>query len=242
MAGHDLITEAEAAQQAGVSAKTLHRFSEAGYLTVQIEDDGSRLYSQTQIVEIFGVFQGPTVPLDPDETGLTPPPTAPVESTCPPTQTTFRPSHDEAPAQETRPQATATETSPTTFQEPISTQTPAVDTSHLDAEIQRLKNLAALQERILDMKDAELQDLRSQRDWLRTRVEKLEEKGDRDQVLLLSETQAIRQLISIQQRPRSTVRTLLEWFGLGNSEESRGVVSNQDVTQSTIVVNRAANS
>lgn len=243
MAAHDLITEAEAAQQAGVSAKTLHRFSEAGYLTVRIEDDGSRLYAQSQIVEIFGAFQGAAVPLDPDETGLTSNPIAPVGAVCPSAKTTFRPDHDEQPAPTTHSEPAATVTTKDSIQEPAAPPTPAaIDTSHLEAEIQRLKNLTALQERILDMKDAELQDLRSQRDWLRTRVEKLEEKGDRDQVLLLSETQAIRQLISIQQRPRSTVRTLLDWFGLGNSDDSRGAVSNQDVAQSAIVVNRAANS
>ena len=118
--------------------------------------------------------------------------------------------------------------------------------SPLNEEVQRLRNLVTLQERILDMKESEIQDLRSQRDWLRTRVEKLEEKGDRDQVLLLSETQAIRQLIGLQQKRPSTIRSLLEWLGLGSSETMPALPSNQDIAttsgaQSAIVVNKAAN-
>ena len=122
----------------------------------------------------------------------------------------------------------------------------SAEISSFNEEIQRLKNLVSLQERILDMKESEIQDLRSQRDWLKTRVEKLEEKGDRDQVLLLSETQALRQLIGLQQKRPSAIRSLLEWLGLGNSETMPVLPSNQDIattgsSQSTIVVNKAAN-
>ena len=122
----------------------------------------------------------------------------------------------------------------------------ASDLAPLNEEIQRLKNLVSLQERILDMKESEIQDLRSQRDWLKTRVEKLEEKGDRDQVLLLSETQAIRQLIGLQQKRPSAVRGLLEWLGLGGPETMPALPSNQDMattggSQSTIVIKKAAN-
>jgi hypothetical protein len=133
---------------------------------------------------------------------------------------------------------------------PTTTEAPELSSSSqvspLTEEIQRLKNLVSLQERILDMKESEIQDLRSQRDWLKTRVEKLEEKGDRDQVLLLSETQAIRQLIGLQQRRPSAIRSLLEWLGLGNSETLPALPSNQDIattggSQGTIVVNKAAN-
>jgi hypothetical protein len=50
-------------------------------------------------------------------------------------------------------------------------------------------------------------------EWLRARVEKLEEKGSRDQLLLLSETQTIKALITIQEQRRSPVRLALEWLG-----------------------------
>ena len=54
-----MISEAIAVKEAGVSARTLQRFSEAGYLTVQVKGDGERLYFRPQLVEIFGSFQEP---------------------------------------------------------------------------------------------------------------------------------------------------------------------------------------
>jgi hypothetical protein len=243
MAVKELISEKDAAKQAGVSAKTLTRFSEAGYLAVEIQNDGSRMYSASQINEIFGTFQASPTGSAPTQ----PAPTGKVEMACKSTQTTFRPDADTA-------SSYYTPVSPAPIAEKVVIQddqvTPQQNSKELETlheELQRLRNLVNLQERILDMKDSELVDLRSQRDWLRTRVEKLEEKGDRDQVLLLSETQAIRQLIGLQNRPRSTMRNLLDWFGLGSSESTRQLPSNEDLSQpdrkgnSAIVVNRAAN-
>jgi len=233
MSVEGIISEATAVKEAGVSARTLQRFSEAGYLTVQVKGDGERLYSRLQLTEIFGSFQE-TSP-SPTASSVTSP-----ESSC-----------SEASSCETEATTYYTAAEPTPMVERVSTSaseasdpTPAIDAAPLHEEIQRLKNLVALQERILDMKESEIQDLRSQRDWLKTRVEKLEEKGDRDQVLLLSETQALRQLIGLQQRRHSAIRSLLEWLGLGNSETIPALPSNQDVTgtsQSTILVTKAAN-
>ncbi len=243
----ELISENQAAKEAGVSPKTLARFSEAGYLTVEIQGDGARMYSRSQINEIFGTYQSPPT----GSVSSQPTPTASVEMACKSTQTTFRPDPDTTASSYYTPVETAPVVEKVSLesQEQPSRQEPVHNTAeiaNLKEETERLRNLVNLQERILDMKDCELQDLRSQRDWLRTRVEKLEEKGDRDQVLLLSETQAIRQLIGIQQKPRSSMRTLLEWFGLGSSEV-RHLPSNEDISRSerhgssTIVVNRAAN-
>ena len=51
------ITEAEAVIQAGVSARTLRRFHESGYLAVETSDDGTKIYILSQLVEIFGTPQ-----------------------------------------------------------------------------------------------------------------------------------------------------------------------------------------
>jgi len=228
-----LISEIEAVKQAGVSARTLQRFSEAGYLTVQVKSDGGRLYLLSQLREIFGSFQEePSPPSTTEESTETEEATGP---SCSRDAATYYTPAEPTPLVE---RATVTDDG-------------ASDTSATNnkaqEEISRLKNLVALQERILDMKESEIQDLRSQRDWLKTRVEKLEEKGDRDQVLLLSETQALRQLIGLQQKRTSTLRNLLEWLGLGQSGNVPALPSNQDIAssaglQSTIVVNKAANS
>ena len=234
MAGSNLIPETDAVRQAGVSARTLHRFSEAGYLTVQVSADGHRLYSETQLQEIFGSFSGP-VPTAVTETVTET--AACAVAPCGEVKTNFRPSHEES--------TYYTEANPAPMVEKVSTQERA-ETPPPSEELQKLKNLIALQERILDMKESEISDLRSQRDWLRLRVEKLEEKGDRDQVLLLSETQALRQLIGLQQKRPSTLRNILEWFGLTSSDTTRTLGMNEDITSTdrtspAIVVNKAAN-
>jgi len=235
MISEAMISEAAAVKEAGVSARTLQRFSEAGYLTVQVKGDGERLYSRSQLLEIFGSFQE----------GITSPST--------PTETDSEAQVDEASSCGTSDSTYYSPAEPTPMVERVAPASPELGDSTassipspLNEEMQRLRNLVTLQERILDMKESEIQDLRSQRDWLRTRVEKLEEKGDRDQVLLLSETQAIRQLIGLQQKRPSAIRSLLEWLGLGSSETMPALPSNQDIAttsgaQSTIVVNKAAN-
>ena len=235
MISEAMISEATAVKEAGVSARTLQRFSEAGYLTVKVKSEGERLYSRAQLLEIFGSFQEAT--------------TSPLA----PTNTVSEAQCDDATSCGATTSTYYSQAEPTPMVERVAPASPDVDDattssapSHLNEEIQRLRNLVTLQERILDMKESEIQDLRSQRDWLRTRVEKLEEKGDRDQVLLLSETQAIRQLIGLQQKRPSAIRSLLEWLGLGSSETMQALPSNQDIltasgTQSTIVVSKAAN-
>ncbi|MEY4667476.1 MAG: hypothetical protein RL518_175 [Pseudomonadota bacterium] len=233
MSVEGMISEATAVKEAGVSARTLQRFSEAGYLTVQVKGDGDRLYSRTQLTEIFGAFQecasSPVLATETESDTLG------STASCAGTDSSTYYSPVE----------------PTPMVERVASATPEAqtnpDSTHitpLNEEVQRLKNLVALQERILDMKESEIQDLRSQRDWLKTRVEKLEEKGDRDQVLLLSETQALRQLIGLQQRKPSAIRNILEWLGLGNSESLPALPSNQDIAntaQGTIVVNKTVN-
>lgn len=207
MSVEGMISEATAVKEAGVSARTLQRFSEAGYLTVEVKGDGERLYARTQLAEIFGSFQEIPHSREPSDEGCAVPSPC-AASTGESETTTYCSSAEETPMVERFASAT-----PDALEIASS-----ADLSPLNEEIQRLKSLVSLQERILDMKESEIQDLRSQRDWLKTRVEKLEEKGDRDQVLLLSETQAIRQLIGLQQKRPSAIRSLLEWLGLGNSE------------------------
>lgn len=83
----------------------------------------------------------------------------------------------------------------------------------LDREVQKLKTVSEMHERLLCIREEEIRSLREEREWLRARIEKLEEKGSRDQLLLLSETQTIKALITIQEQRRSPVRQALEWLG-----------------------------
>lgn len=55
MGFEQFISESEAASLAGVSVATLNRFAEAGYLEVETESDGLRLFSARELKEVFGI-------------------------------------------------------------------------------------------------------------------------------------------------------------------------------------------
>ena len=192
------ITEAEAVALAGVSARTLRRFQESGYLEVSQEADGVTSYLRAQIVEIFGAAEALT--------GQTPPPTA-------------------APKAEPHSSHSARTQQAAAPKQPERAAPPEPAAPGTVSELDRLRNLVNLQERILDLKDAELADLRSQRDWLKSRVERLEEKSERDQILLLSETQTIRKLVSMHESRKSPMQNILEWLGIAKEPGLRQIAA-----------------
>lgn len=229
MGYQDFISEHEATAITGMSKTTLSRFAEAGYLQLETDSDGLRMFSKGELAGLFGLkeFSGREKTKEKD---------APKRETLQPTAVPEPASFDVAPKAELLAKAEVVE--PTLAQQierVIVHSTPAPETpepavapaasrdhsAHLELEVQRLKNLMQLQERILDLKDQQLHDMQQQRDWLQARVEKLEDKADRDQILLLTETQTIRSLVNVaqQQRRRSPMRLALEWLGVTAPEE-----------------------
>ena len=63
----------------------------------------------------------------------------------------------------------------------------------------------------------QIQILREERDWLRARVEKLEARSEREQMLILAESENVRSLIG-QKRQKSIWRLALPWFGLDSAQ------------------------
>jgi DNA-binding transcriptional MerR regulator len=239
MAMTDECTEQEATALAGVSAKTLRRFRESGYLDVITTSGEECLYSKRQLAEIFGSADqrqqtNEVFPAQELET-VEPIRQSSCEGNVPPFE-----SQDTEPleSQDTEPQfrESEPEVRETIISEPI----------QASREVERLRNLVNMQEKILDSKEAELVDLRNQRAWLRERIERLEEKAERDQILLLSETQTIRTLVSYNENRRSPVRQLLEWIGVtkqdvNNSEATSQGPRNTSTGGRTIEVRNAAN-
>jgi hypothetical protein len=91
-------------------------------------------------------------------------------------------------------------------------------------ELVRLRILCELHEKLLEAREDTIRELKTERDWLRQRVETNEAKHDRDQLLILSETQTIRKLVSAQDSKKSSLQYALEWFGFsaprGHSSEA----------------------
>ena len=57
--------------------------------------------------------------------------------------------------------------------------------------------------------------------WLQDRIERLEDKADRDQVLLMSETKMMAELINQQAQKPSIVQQTLEFFGFSDNKEKQ---------------------
>jgi DNA-binding transcriptional MerR regulator len=208
-------TEEQAIALAGVSARTLQRFCESGYLTQTTSAEGQALYIKRQLQDIFGALDSETETSEQDLPGDTDPAVASTGTVT----AGLRDANNYATTElRTEPNPVK---SPSSLDAAEEESTPSSTRSRISAkaevEIERLKNLLAIQERMLDSKDDEIADLKNQRAWLRQRIEKLEEKHDRDQILLLSETQTIRSLIAYQESRKSGFRQLLEWIGIAPS-------------------------
>ena len=239
---NEVCSEEQASTLAGVSARTLQRFRESGYLTTTPSADGTVQYLRSQLVEIFGASDTH------DDDGTQEHDQSPISSSqgeaCARHASVVNPPDD----------TTQTDVGVKLNLEDVvssnsSVSSVASTSSRSEVEIERLRNLLMIQEKMLDAKDDEIADLKNQRSWLRQRIEKLEEKSDRDQILLLQETQTIRSLISYQESRKSTFRQLLEWMGIaepatvsalpqatGQSKQTTGTTGGR-----TIEVQKAAN-
>ncbi|MBN8547838.1 MAG: hypothetical protein J0M12_00835 [Deltaproteobacteria bacterium] len=220
MGFQDFISEHEAIHITGMSRTTLSRFAEAGYLQLETDSDGLRMFSKGELAGLFGLKETPqrerTETIAPKSSVKKE--ATPIEVAAPKPPAEPRLAEQVERVVNVAPAPIVEQAKP---EAPPQEQAAASQAPFLELEIQRLKNLMQLQERILDMKDQQLQDLKEQRDWLQARVEKLEDKADRDQILLLTETQTIRTLINVQQqhKRRSPVRLALEWLGVTAPEE-----------------------
>jgi hypothetical protein len=223
----------------------LLRFSEAGYLTLHNELDGSHRYERAQVEEIFGASATNSIPRSAPEAA----PIRDHESSVEDRIAVDPVQAPQTPEQESTVLHTGEDISRSAADDSVRDAQMAL----LSDEIARLRNLLAMQERMLDSKDDEIADLRSQRAWLRERIEKLEEKSDRDQILLLSETQMIRSLLAYQESRKSTFRQFLEWTGLVRDSRNTSLPQPQSSDYNskspsspgnsrTIEVSKAANS
>ncbi len=206
----NLINETIASKLAGVSPTTLARFVEAGYLRVSNDSQGEKNYVKSEICSLFAVDAGDLEAAKEGSSDLI----SAIEisrdtsdSSDQDQATAVKPEEKMYWAETLSPELSAEQ------QEPIQNNTTV--TPEIDAELVRLRNISAMQDKILEMREREIEDLRKERDWLRTRVERLEEKSERDQLLLLAETQTIKRLVNItHEKKPSTIRLALEWMGV----------------------------
>jgi len=202
MGYQDYISESEASILAGVSVATLSRFAETGYLHFESDSDGLRLISKAELSSLFGLD------IEADKLELV--------------NSDLIGSDDNEPVVKELKLASGSPVEEesvdnekvTPKRENFEKKAAAIEA--LERETVKLKNILDIQEKILDLREEQIENLSKERDWLRSRVERTEEKIERDQLLLLSETQIIRGIMAVQHRRRSPLRATLEWLGLAD--------------------------
>ena len=239
----ELISEEDAVILAQISPKTLARFADAGYLKVKQSGEGPRKFIKSELCQVFGLQlesralkveepEALEAEVEVEESQKT------VQSLREKIKISIEPSVEMASDDLTDEPAPVIENSAAFTDLPIvegniaiqsdkkvPEQDSALKTVRFNrnyeeqltkakADVERLSKLSELQERLLDERDAEVRDLREQRQWLRERIEKLEDKADRDQMLLLSETRMMSQLVLEHTQKKSVFREVLEWFGV----------------------------
>jgi hypothetical protein len=225
MGFQNYITEIEASSFTGVSIATLNRFAEAGYFQIEIDPDGLRLFSKGELAQVFGIMneapaeEKPKVPEAPRTAAAEAPPPKPQHVPERPAATTV--AAETPPVARTAEQSAAVQPTPTTVQppqpppmQPVAQPAPARGLSFLEQEATRLKNLVGLHEKLLELREGEIRDLKQEREWLKLRIEKLENQSDRNQLLLLSEIQMATRIMRYQAEKKSKIRGMLEWLGI----------------------------
>jgi hypothetical protein len=209
MSNERVLSEAEACRAIGLSEGTLRSFVESGYLNVEVGPDGARCYSRAELASVFGIGTE-------------------VHNEDRPVDEVVRQAADTTVVEEDEPRPTRiVETEEENIGESKARQAfenatvaESEDSSESDdrSEGGRLTRIIELQDKLLELKDREIEDLKEQREWLRERVERLEEKSHRDQILMLSESQAIRELMIKEREKKSTMRSFIDWF-VGKDDE-----------------------
>lgn len=192
----DLISELEAAELSGVSTVTLGRFADAGYLNVEERVDGVRAFSKSELERVFGL----TIDAESSDREF-----STDEPTITSTTEIVRDISLHNSENQTAQQHDTAEI------ERAEQRTPQPS---LDREVTRLSTIVELQEKYISLKEQELKNLREERDWLRSRIEKLEEKSDRDQLILVSISETNRGLSKAIENRKSPLKSALEWIGL----------------------------
>jgi DNA-binding transcriptional MerR regulator len=175
-------TELEAAEAAGVSIETIREFTSIGLLKGELKED-KRIYSQGELEAVFRNLKTKKSEMRspaPSEPQPTPLEAAPLSATIEVERT-------------------------------VATREP-IQQNNLNSE-KRVEN-TLVDNRSLELLELnrtmreQIQLLREERDWLRKRIEVLETRAERDQILLLTESRTVQNLIPER---KWSLRSLLPW-------------------------------
>ena len=224
------ISQAEASALAGVSVSTLMRFAEAGYFKI-LEQNGETQFSRLEISEVFGPAISSALNNNYISTKDNSKPQAEKqEEKIEIEQSPLESSNQSDKLIEAQP--TSEKNSPLVAQvEKIIKKDPSSQTSGTNDYISEnnqttksstdaFRTVLKLQEELLADRENRISDLIKERDWLRSRLEKMEEKSDRDQMLLMVESQKVRTLIEKSPPKTGFLKLALDWMGGKQADQS----------------------
>lgn len=196
---NEWIAESDAERVANISTATLKRFIEAGYLNVESAQDGSRLFSKRQLEELFGFKTDLNSQIQKQEITVQEVPAPTSES-----KSEFQSVADRS-SESSTPESVASNSAQHSDAVP-----------NYNSEVSRLQKTIEMLDRIIEMKDQNIKDLKSQIDWFKGQIDRLEERSQRDQVLMLTENETIRNLAAVMNR-KSILRQIVDWIGLDSA-------------------------
>lgn len=222
------ISQAEASALAGVSVSTLMRFAEAGYFKV-LEQNGETQFSRLEISEVFGPaissafnsnYNSPKeVKLDREkiEGSHQEVPTKSEKLIEPQPSSNLNPSPLAAQVEKIIERESGNSSNWNSISEASSFISETAQTSKSSTDA--FKTVLKLQEELLADRESRISELIKERDWLRSRLEKMEEKSDRDQMLLMVESQKVRTLIDRNPQKSGFIKLALDWMGVKQQEQ-----------------------
>ena len=230
----DLISEDLALEVVGVSGNTLQRFAEAGYLKTQKDPTGRQQYFKSELAKIFGIkdfklydFEAARQQKEAQTLGES------VTKEIQPESSLFSDNLIATSTEINQEQETAVTMQNSTSsgfapfelvygeqtsqaQEAIVLGNEVLQIEKLKVDVYKLTAVSELQDKLLEARESEIKDLKEQREWLQQRVERMEEKANRDQVLLLTETQILTKMISLRENKKGAIQKAIEWLGLAS--------------------------
>ncbi|MBP9837449.1 MAG: hypothetical protein KBC84_01915 [Proteobacteria bacterium] len=193
----NLLTEQQSSEMAGVSLETIKMYANCGLLPVT-KKDNINFFKEIDIKTLFysQLKDKKETKVEPETTQVTEP-QAQAAATEP---------QVEKKAEETK--TAAAEVSNTTALEPTKEEPQQVTLNSIRAD-KYFPTTVELLEINKSLRD-QIQILREERDWLRERIEKLESRSEREQMLMLSESENLRSMINLNKK--SFLQKTLPWL------------------------------
>ena len=186
----------EAVKVTGVSEATLRRFADAGYFKT-VQNNGDIEFQKDELFALFKIASKPS-----------------VERPSIVTTTQTKKIEIEEIETDEIPEIFDTDTTHSSTVTASIIAPSSQELLQLQAEVAKLTALSELHEKYISFKESEVKSLTDERDWLRTRIEKLEDKAERDQVIMVSLSETQRGLLNQLDKKRSTLQLALEWVGI----------------------------